>query len=86
VPTFAAGTALWAAGLLLTSVPRGFAIWTRTAGVVAAVLFATVSARIFAGGEITPLSRPLPFFAYPFLVLTFVGWIVSLVRMERVPA
>jgi hypothetical protein len=82
-PAFAAGTALWAAGLLLTSVPREFATWSRITGVVAAILFASVSARIFAGAEITPLSRPLPFFAYPLLVLTFVGWIVSLARAER---
>lgn len=82
-PAFAAGTALWAAGLLLTSLPQEFAIWSRITGILAAVLFASVSARIFAGAAITPLSRPLPFFAYPFLVLTFVGWIVSLARADR---
>jgi hypothetical protein len=25
----------------------------------------------------TPLSQPLPFFAYPVLVATFIGWIVT---------
>lgn len=75
VPAFAAGTALWSAALLLTSVPKRFAIWSRLAGMIAAVLFATVSLRIFAGAHLTPISSPLPFFAYPFLVLTFVGWI-----------
>jgi hypothetical protein len=29
VPSFAAGTALWTASLLLTSVPKEFIIWTR---------------------------------------------------------
>jgi hypothetical protein len=27
-----------------------------------------------------PTSSPLPFFAYPFLVLTFIGWIWTLLR------
>jgi hypothetical protein len=74
VPAFAAGTALWAAGLAMTSVPKEFALWGRAAGCVAAVLFATVSLRIFWGDGLTPIARPLPYFAYPFLVLTFVGW------------
>jgi hypothetical protein len=30
VPSFAAGTALWSAALLLTSVPKEFASWIRT--------------------------------------------------------
>ena len=82
VPTFAAGTALWTAALLLTSVPKVFAIWTRIAALIAAILFGFVSLRIFAGAEITPLTKPLPFAAYPFLVLTFVGWIWSTVKAE----
>ncbi len=80
VPSFAAGTALWAAALLMTSIPKVFAVWTRLAALVAAVLFGIVSLRIFAGGEITPLTKPLPYFAYPFLVLTFVGWIWNVVK------
>jgi hypothetical protein len=32
------------------------------------------------GAEITPLSQPLPFFAYPILVATFAGWIVTLLK------
>lgn len=80
VPSFAAGTALWSAALLLTSIPREFATWTRVVGALSAILFAVTSARIFWGEHIIPTSSPLPFYAYPFLVLTFVGWIVSLVR------
>ena len=75
VPAFAAGTALWSAALLLISVPKEFLIWTRLAGIIAAVLFATGAAQIFWGVPLTPLSRPLPFFGYPFLVLTFAGWV-----------
>jgi hypothetical protein len=80
VPAFAAGTALWSAGLALTSVPREFAIWTRLAGLIAAVLFGIVSLTIFSGRPLTPIAQPLPFFAYPFLVLTFIGWIWAIIR------
>ncbi len=80
VPAFAAGTALWAAGLLLTSLPGEFAMWTRLAGVAAGLLMAITSAEIFWGNAITPLTHPLPFFAYPVLVLTFAGWLVRVIR------
>ena len=33
-----------------------------------------------AGEELLPTSAPLPFYAYPFLVITFIGWIWSLLR------
>jgi hypothetical protein len=79
VPAFAAGTALWSVGLTLTSVPRVFAIWTRLVGIVSAVLFGIVSLSIFRGLQLTPSAHPLPFFAYPFLVLTFIGWIWAIV-------
>ena len=80
VPSFAAGAALWAVALLLISVPREFAIWTRLLGIVSAILFAFTSARILWGERLLPTSSPLPYFAYPFLVLTFVGWIWTLLR------
>ncbi|MGB7267304.1 MAG: hypothetical protein WBC92_17440 [Terracidiphilus sp.] len=80
VPSFAAGTALWSAGLLLISVPKVFVIWTRLAGLIAALLFGIVSARIFWGEQLLPISRPLPYFAYPFLVLTFIGWIWTVLK------
>ena len=80
VPAFAVGTALWSAGLAMTSVPREFAIWCRLAGLAGAVLFGIVSLTIFSGKPLTPIARPLPTFAYPFLVLTFAGWIWTIVR------
>jgi hypothetical protein len=85
IPSFAAGTALWSAGLLLVSLPRALALWARVAGVLAGILFGITAATIFWGGTITPLSKPLPFFAYPFLVLTFIAWIVSILK-DRAPA
>jgi hypothetical protein len=52
----------------------------RLLGVVAALLFAATASLIFAGAQIMALSQPLPFFAYPVLVATFVGWIVTILR------
>jgi hypothetical protein len=46
----------------------------RTAGVIAAVLFAAAALQIFSGRALTPLSQPLPFFAYPVFVLTLFTW------------
>jgi hypothetical protein len=70
--------ALWALALLLISTPRHFTMPVRLLGLVSAVLFAVVAARIFWGEQLLPTSTPLPFFAYPVLVLTFIGWIWSL--------
>jgi hypothetical protein len=80
VPAFAAGTALWAVALLLISIPRQFVLPVRLLGLVSAILFAIISARIFWGEQLLPTSAPLPFYAYPFLVMTFMGWIWSLLR------
>src|SRR2546421_11870857 len=76
----AAGTALWATALLLISIPKEFAVAVRVVGLVTAVLFIVTSARIFLGEQLLPTTSPLPFFAYPFLVLTFLGWVWSLLR------
>lgn len=73
-PVFGAGTGLWAASLVLVSTPRVMPSWLRAVAVVAALLFAVVAVQAFSGLAITPLSRPLPFFAYPFLVITLFGW------------
>lgn len=73
-PLFAAGAALWAAALLLISVPGVMPLPVRVLGSIAALLFATTALQVFAGQSLTPLSAPLPFFAYPVLVLTLFGW------------
>ncbi len=33
-----------------------------------------MAVQMFMGHALTPLSKPLPFFAYPFLVATLCGW------------
>ena len=73
-PSFAAGVGLWAAALALISAPRVMPGWVRGVGFIAALLFALVALQAFSGRELTPLSQPLPFFAYPFLVATVLGW------------
>ena len=80
VPSYAGGVALWSASLAMTSIPPTFAAWTRLTGVIAAVLFAVTAAMLFWGAPLLPTSAPLPTIGYPFLVLTFAGWIWRLVR------
>jgi hypothetical protein len=46
-------------------------------------LFAITAGRIYAGEVLFPTSSPLPFFAYPFLVVTLLAWAWNLVR--RIP-
>ena len=80
VPTFAAGTALWAASLALISAPPQMPWGLRVTGGIAACLFAVTAGRIFAGEALLPTASPLPFFAYPFLVATLIGWAWVLLR------
>ena len=82
VPAFAAGTALWAAALALISAPPQLPGWLRVLGGAAGCLFAITAGRIYAGEVLLPTSSPLPFFAYPFLVATLLGWAWILVRAE----
>jgi hypothetical protein len=82
-PAFAAGAALWATAMLLISFPREFSLWVRLVGFLASILFFVTATEIFWGEPLTPLSSPLPFFGYPFLVITFIGWIWTLLRENR---
>ena len=73
-PSFAAGAGLWCAGLALISASPVMPALIRITGAIASVLFAVTAVRIFAGAGLTPLSEPLPFYAYPFLAITLFGW------------
>lgn len=73
-PVFGGGVSLWAASLFLLSAPSVATTWVRVVGVIAGTLFTIVAVQLFFGSALTPLSQPLPFFAYPFLVATLVGW------------
>ena len=80
VPSFGGGVALWTAGLVLINSPGRLAIWIRSVGFVATLLFGVVAARIFLGERLLPTSSPLPYFAYPFVVLNFIGWSVTVMK------
>ena len=73
-PVFAAGVGLWSASLALVSTPNVMPSWLRVVAAIAALLFAAVAVQIFMGRALTPLSQPLPFFAYPLLAITLFGW------------
>lgn len=74
IPLMGTGAALWAAALLLVSAARVMALWLRAVGVIAALMFVVFALQVFTGHELTALSRPVPFFAYPFLSVTLLGW------------
>lgn len=73
-PSFGAGVGLWAAGLALVSTDSTMPLIVKVTGAIASIMFAIVAIQIFGGSALTPLSKPLPFNAYPFLVLTLFGW------------
>ena len=77
-PSFGAGCGLWSVGLALVSVPRRFHLVVRLLGLIAAGLMAATAVMIFSRADLNPVSSPLPFFAYPFLVATLFGWIWSI--------
>lgn len=83
-PAFGAGVALWAAGLALVSAAAVMPASVRITGAGASLLFAAAVARQIHGGiALTPLSRPSPFTADPFPVLTLFGWAWVHVRSAR---
>lgn len=73
-PTFAAGAGLWSAALILISAAPVLPLFVRVTGAIAAILIAVPAVQIFCGAALTPLSKPLPFYAYPFLAITLFGW------------
>ena len=73
-PSFGAGVSLWAASLAIVSASGTMPRVVSGVGFVGSLLFAAVAVHIFVGFALTPLSQPLPFFAYPFLAATLFGW------------
>ena len=80
VPSYAGGISLWAAALVLIGAANTFALWMRLTGLIAAILFVVTVAMVLWGAPLLPTSAPLPAAGYPFLVLTFIGWIWTLVK------
>ncbi|RWE54070.1 hypothetical protein [Mesorhizobium sp.] len=83
VPSYVGGISLWAAALVMVSAPNTFALWMRLTAVIAALLFVLSACMILWGAPLLPTSSPLPAAGYPFLVLTFIGWIWTLLKPER---
>jgi len=83
VPSYVGGVTLWSAGLIMISAPREFGLWMRLTGLVAAALFVISALRMIWGADLLPTSSPLPALGYPFLVVTFGGWIWTLVKLGR---
>jgi len=73
-PLFGAGAGLWAAALALISLPGVLPLLVRSLGLIASGLFTVAAVQIFTGHLLTPLSVPLPFYAYPFFATTIIGW------------
>ena len=73
-PSFAAKVSLWAASLALVSASSAVPPVVGRVGFVVSLLFTVVAVQIFLGNALTPLSKPLPFFAYPLLAATLFGW------------
>lgn len=80
VPTFGAGTSLWATALALISGPRVLPLPVRILGLLTSALFTVTAMQIFAGVALQPLTAPLPFYAYPVFVATLFGWIATLLK------
>ena len=85
-PTFSSGVGLWSAALALISASRAMPRFVRATGWVAAILLAVAALQIAAGARLTPLSQPLPFFGYPFLAATLVGWAWAHWRTTSTPS
>ncbi|MBM3487958.1 MAG: hypothetical protein FJX67_15220 [Alphaproteobacteria bacterium] len=69
-------------GLALVSAPSFYPVIVRLLGLVASILFAIVAVQTFVGVPVDAKSSPLPFFGYPVLVATMIGWIWSLLRAK----
>ncbi|MER8902011.1 hypothetical protein [Mesorhizobium sp. M0772] len=82
VPSYV-GISLWAAALVLIGAANTFALWMRLTGLIAAILFVVTVAMVLWGAPLLPTSAPLPAAGYPCLVLTFAGWIWTLLKSPR---
>jgi hypothetical protein len=67
----------------MVTTPKTFDLWMRLTAFVAALLFVVSAGQIVWGVPLLPTSAPLPALGYPFLVLTFIGGIWTLLRHSR---
>lgn len=74
IAIFGVGSTLWALSMVVISSQKVFPLLVRCLGIISAILFAIVAFLIFTGHPVNGLTKPLPFFAYPFFTATLVGW------------
>jgi hypothetical protein len=75
---FAIGAGLWSISTGMISSQKTFPVFFRITGLMVTILFAITAILIFTNHPVNPLTKPLPFFAYPFFVITIVGWAISI--------
>jgi hypothetical protein len=80
IPSFGAGSFLWALSIAILSLQKFFPLIVRLTGITGSLLFASVSISIFSGQQVNALSKPFPFLAYPFYAATLIGWAWTLFR------
>jgi len=80
--SFGAGSLLWALAIAVLSLQKFFPLLIRLTGMIGAILFAVASILILTGEHVNPLTKPLPYFAYPFYAATLVGWAWTILRNQ----
>ena len=80
--SFGAGSLLWALAIAVLSLQKFFPLLIRLTGMIGAILFAVASILILTGEHVNPLTKPLPYFAYPFYAATLVGWAWTILRKQ----
>ncbi len=85
IGTLGAGVFLWSLSIGVLSLQNVFPLFVRITGIIAAVLFAVSALRVFTGDNLTALSKPLPFLAYPFFAATLIGWAWTILKRHSVP-
>ena len=74
IPAFGTGLCLWSLSIAVVSSQKLFPLFVRITGIISALLFAIAAFFIFTGHPVNALTKPLPFFAYPFYAATLAGW------------
>ena len=82
VSSFGAGVILWATSLVLISLQNFFSKFIRLTGFIGAALFFIVAFQVFTGNSVNALTKPLPFYAYPFFAITIFGWAWKLLKRK----
>lgn len=82
IPAFGTGLCLWALSIAVVSSQKLFPLLVRGTGLISALLFAITGLLIFTGHPATALTKPLPFFAYPFYAATLAGWAWTLIYRD----